>query len=103
MKPQRERRDGFGLGRLGGISSSIRAHGKVGLLPVSDDNAGWCIKIRDKHFNNAISLMFPDIPKEWITMCLCWCRHSLSLFNICATIWVDLWFVADYRRDESSN
>ena len=28
MKPQRERRDGVGLGRLGGISASFRAHGK---------------------------------------------------------------------------
>ena len=29
-------------------------------------------------------------------------RDSYSLFNICATTWVDLWFVADYRWDESS-
>ena len=37
MKPQRERSDGAGLGRLGGLSSSFRAPRKQGLLPVSDD------------------------------------------------------------------
>ena len=36
MKPQKERSDGAGLDRLGGISSSLRAPGK-GLLPVSDE------------------------------------------------------------------
>ena len=35
------------------------------------------------------------------------CFHDLLLgscghFNICATICVDLWFIADYRWDESS-
>ena len=36
MKPQWERSDGIGPGRLGGISS-FRAHGKEGLHPVSDE------------------------------------------------------------------
>ena len=57
MKPQRERSNGVGPGRFGGISY-FYAHGK-GLLPVSDE---CCIKIRDAHVQNAISLVFPSIP-----------------------------------------
>ena len=30
------------------------------------------------------------------------CGNTFSLFNICATTWVDLWFVADDRWDLSS-
>ena len=37
MKKQRERTDGVGPGRLGGIFSSFHAHGKDGLVPVSDE------------------------------------------------------------------
>ena len=37
MKPQKERSDDVGPGRFGGISSSFHAHGKEGLLPVSDE------------------------------------------------------------------
>ena len=36
MKPQRERSDSVGSGRLGGVSSSIHAHEKEELLPVFD-------------------------------------------------------------------
>ena len=38
MKPQSESSDGVGPGRLGCISSSFRAHGNEGLIPVSDEN-----------------------------------------------------------------
>ena len=37
IKVQKERSDGVGRGRVGGISSSFRALGKVGLLPFSDE------------------------------------------------------------------
>ena len=59
MKPQRERSDGVGPSRLGGISSSFLPH-------VKEDSfrfpmyVGWCIKIRDTHVQNAIRLMFPE-------------------------------------------
>ena len=59
-------------------------------------NVGWCIKIRNEHVQNTISLVFPEIPNEQITTFFCWCRHSFSVFNICATTWVDLRSVADY-------
>ena len=61
MNPQREISDGVGPDRLGGISFSFRALGKKDcfLFPI---NVGWCIKIRDTYVNNAISLMFPEIP-----------------------------------------
>ena len=36
MIPRKERSDGVGPGRLGGISSFFHAHAKEGLLPVSD-------------------------------------------------------------------
>ena len=48
MKPNRERSNGVGPGRLGDISS-FRAHGE--LLPVS--NVGLFIKIRQTHVQNA--------------------------------------------------
>ena len=43
MKPQSERRDGVGPGKPGWIFS-IRAHEKVGLLPVSDEC--WMVHAR---------------------------------------------------------
>ena len=62
MEPQREGSDGVGPIRLGCISSPFRAHGKEGLdgcfqFPMI---VGWCLKIRDTHVQNAISLVFPD-------------------------------------------
>ena len=30
-------------------------------------NVGWCIKIRNTHFENAISLMFTEVPNELVT------------------------------------
>ena len=53
-------------------------------------NDGWCIKIRDTHVQSAISLVIPEIPDEKISSFFCRFRHSFSLFNICATTWVDL-------------
>ena len=85
----RKRSDGLGPGRFGGISSFFRAHGKEGLRPVSDDD-GWCIKIRDTHVQSAISLVIPEIPDEKISSFFCRFRDSFSLFNICASTWVDL-------------
>ena len=49
----------FDPGRLGGSSY----YGKEGLLPVSDECWMVCIKIRDAHVQNALSLMFPEIPE----------------------------------------
>ena len=60
MKPQMERSDGVGPDRLGGISSLFPANEKEGLIPVSD--VGWCIKMRDIYVQNAISLVFPELP-----------------------------------------
>ena len=59
MEPEREGSgsDCVGPGRLGGISSPFRVHGKEGLLPVPM-NVGWCIKIRNTNVQNAIRLMF---------------------------------------------
>ena len=37
VKPQRERSDSAGPGRLEGVSSSFRAHGKEGVLSASDE------------------------------------------------------------------
>ena len=41
MKPRRERSDDVDPGKLEGISSSFRAHGNEGLLPVSDQR--WIV------------------------------------------------------------
>ena len=60
------------------------------------------VRIRDTHVQNTISVMFPEIPNKLVTAFCCWCRHSFGLYNIYATTWVDLWFVADYRWDETS-
>ena len=59
-------------------------------------------QIRNTLVQSAISLVFPDIPNKKAPRFFCWCRHSFSLFNNCATPLVDLWFVADYRWYESS-
>ena len=40
-EPQRERSDGVGLGRLGGISSSFGAHGKEDFL---DSDECWMVR-----------------------------------------------------------
>ena len=45
----------------------------------------------DAHVQNAISLIFSDIPSEYITTFFWWCRHSVGLFNICATTCVVTW------------
>ena len=47
-------------------------------------------------------MVLQDIHYYYITMFFCWCKRSFGLFNICATTWVDLRLVADYRWDESS-
>ena len=61
MKLQRENSEGVGSSRLGGISSSVRTHGKDGQLPLPDE----CWMIRDTtHVQNEMSLMFPEIPNE---------------------------------------
>ena len=44
MKPHGARSDGVGLSRFGGISSSLRAHGKDGVLSFCDECG---IKIRE--------------------------------------------------------
>ena len=88
MKPRRERSDGVGLDSLGGFSSSFRAHGKEGLVPVSDK----CWMLHQDSCYVRTSRIFPEI-----TSFFCWCRHSFSLFNICVLTWVDLWFVDGMR------
>ena len=50
-KPQRARSDGVGPG-------SLEVKKDCFLFP----NVGWCIKIRDAHVQNEISLMFPELP-----------------------------------------
>ena len=54
--------------------------------------------VRNSHIQNAIRLVFPEIPHEKVTprSCLCCCRHSFSRVKICAsTTWVDMCFVAN--------
>jgi hypothetical protein len=62
MKPQRVRNDGVGRGRHGNISSTFHAHGKEGLLLVSEC---WTMhQVRNSHIQNVKSLVFPDISNE---------------------------------------
>ena len=59
-------------------------------------------RLVDTHVQKAISLVFPEVPNLWITTRFCWCIHPFILFNICATTWVYLWFIADYNWGAST-
>ena len=48
------------------------------------------------------ALVLPEVLNLLIITLFCCRKNSFGLCSICATTWVYLWFVADYRWDERS-